>query len=82
MTAFISNLGPMANGLKPKAYFAGTKALLRRKLRRAEVVPAEHDKFPIIKSEDQLFSDPYLREFWLMAPWIGFTALLIISLLK
>lgn len=82
MAAFTSNLGPMANGLKPKAYFAGTKALLRSKLRKADVVPAEYDKFPKLKSEDQLFSDPYLRELWSMAPWIGFTALLIISLLK
>lgn len=82
MTAFTSNLGPMANGLKPKAYFAGTKALLRSKLRQAEVVPAESDRFPKAKSEEQLFSDPYLRELWSMAPWIGFIALLIISVLK
>jgi hypothetical protein len=82
MTAFTSNLGPLANGLKPKAYFAGTRAILRSKLRHAEVVPAQYDKFERVPSVESVSDDPYSKELWAIAPWIGFVALLIINFMR
>ena len=83
MTAFTSNLGPMANGIKPKAYFEGTRAILRNKLRQAEVIPTEYSKFERMPdAEEKSSSDPFTKELWAMAPWIGFVALLIINLIR
>jgi hypothetical protein len=78
MNSFLSINGPMHNGIRPKTFFAGTKAIIKNKVMQAEVVPSEVQRKNYKEEETQ---SPFMKEIWTVLPWIAMTSILLFVLI-